>query len=96
MPFRIKNWRDFQHYQRRRPPWIKIHREILEDPDWHNLSPQAAKTLIMLWLIASEDKTMNGTLPSEKKLAFRLRLSESQLCQTLEELDHWIIKDLPS
>ena len=37
---RIKNWAEFQHYRTRRPPWIKLHRGLLDDYAWHCL-PEA-------------------------------------------------------
>jgi hypothetical protein len=27
----VKNWRSFQHYGKRNPPWIKLHRALLDD-----------------------------------------------------------------
>jgi hypothetical protein len=27
----IKNWSEFQHYKDRNPPWIKLHRALLDD-----------------------------------------------------------------
>jgi uncharacterized phage protein (TIGR02220 family) len=90
LTIRIKNWERFQHFKNRRPPWIKLYREILDDPEWHELDPQSSKVLVMLWLIASENK---GDLPAVKKLAFRLRMFEKQLLQTLTKLSHWLIQD---
>jgi hypothetical protein len=87
MTLRIKNWSQFQHFKDRRPPWIKLYREILDDIEWHELDPQAAKVLVMLWLIASESE---GNLPDTKKLAFRLRLSESRTSDLLSKLSHWL------
>jgi hypothetical protein len=37
---RVKNWAEFQHYRSRRPPWIKLHRGLLDDYAWHRL-PEA-------------------------------------------------------
>lgn len=93
MKIQIKNWDEFQHFKDRTPPWIKLYKYLLDDPDWHALDGDTAKTLIMLWLIASEDKTMTGTLPDNKKLAFRLRISESKLNQSLIKLSDWLIFD---
>jgi hypothetical protein len=87
---RVKNWAKFQHFKDRRPPWIKLYRDILDDPEWHELDPMAAKVLTMLWLIASEQ---NGELPDIKKLAFRLRLSEDKTKQALTKLSHWMERD---
>jgi len=87
---RIKNWEKFQHFKDRRPPWIKLYRDILDDFDWFNLDPAASKTLIMLWLIASEDNNKSGELPDIKTICFRLRIEENKLIQQLKLLDHWI------
>jgi hypothetical protein len=27
---RVKNWSEFQHYKDRNPPWIKLHRTLLD------------------------------------------------------------------
>lgn len=90
---RIKNWGEFQHFKDRTPPWIKLYRTLLDDPYWHELSGECAKTLTMLWLIASEDKNHEGCLPDIKTISFRLRLSESKLRQHLSELNHYVIID---
>jgi hypothetical protein len=90
LTIRIKNWKQFQHFKDRKPPWIKLYRDLLDDPEWHELDPLSAKVLVMLWLIASEN---NGELPSVKKLTFRLRMFEKQLLQTLTRLSHWLIQD---
>lgn len=90
---KVKNWSEFQHFKDRTPPWIKLYRYLLDDPDWHELDGESAKTLVMLWLIASEDKEMEGNLPSLKALAFRIRTSESKLKQSLTKLSHWLIQD---
>ena len=93
MVFRIKDWGKFQHFKDRTPPWVKLYRDILDDPDWHELDGQSAKVLTMLWLIASEDETHFGILPCTRKLAFRLRLEESKVKQILDKLSHWLIQD---
>lgn len=86
----VKNWHKFQHFKDRRPPWIKLYRDLLDDPDWHDLDAKAAKNLVMLWLIASEN---DGKLPDERKLAFRLRLSLKDTKQLLNSLSHWLGQD---
>ena len=90
MPIRIKNWTKFQHFKDRRPPWVKLYRDLLDDMEWHQLEPRAAKTLVMLWLIASEN---DGDLPEAKTLAFRLRSTERALLDVLGELSHWLEAD---
>ena len=87
---RIKNWSHFQHFKDRRPPWIKLYRDILDDMEWHNLDPLASKVLVMCWLIASES---DGQLPDIKTLAFRLRMSEKQTSDCVSKLSHWLEQD---
>jgi hypothetical protein len=87
MPIRIKNWSKFQHFKDRRPPWVKLYRDLLDDMEWHQLEPRAAKALVMLWLIASENE---GELPEAKTLAFRLRTTERSILDVLGELSHWL------
>ncbi len=93
MGYRIKGWAKFQHFKDRRPPWIKLYREILEDPDWHDLDGDTAKVLVALWLLASEDEDQEGKLPDSRRLAFRLRMSETKVTQALSKLSHWLEQD---
>ena len=86
----IKNWSKFQHFKDRRPPWIKLYRDILDDMDWHELSGDDAKMLVMLWLIGSEDE---GRLPDIKTIAFRLRLSAKEVEKSVSRLGHWLISE---
>lgn len=90
MTYQIKNWKKFQHFKDRRPPWVKLYRDLLDDFNWHNLSGDAAKSLTMLWLIASET---DGYLPDIKTISFRLRLSQEKTKQIINELNQWIIED---
>jgi hypothetical protein len=87
---KIKNWTKFQHFKDRRPPWVKLYRDILDDLEWHELDPLAAKVLVMLWLIASED---DGRIPDTKTLAFRLRLTEIKTKEIVIKLSHWLEHD---
>lgn len=90
MAARVKNWKRFQHFKDRRPPWIKLYRDLLDDPDWHELSGDEAKALVMIWLVASEN---DGNLPDNRKLAFRLRIDERQVETLLKYLSHWLDRD---
>ncbi len=90
MAIQIKNWAKFQHFKDRRPPWIKLYRDILDDPEWFELDPLAAKVLVMLWVMASED---HGTLPDIKRISFRLRLDINLISNLIIQLKHWLIYD---
>ena len=87
---KIKNWNKFQHFKDRKPPWVKLYRDLLDDMDWHELDAQASKVLVMLWLIASEE---DGYIPATKILAFRLRMTEKQTIDCLNKLSHWLEQD---
>lgn len=78
-----KNWKSFQHYKDRAPLWIKLHRGLLDNIDYHLLTPLAGKCLPLIWLIASEK---DGSLPGADELAFRLRISASEAGDILEQL----------
>jgi hypothetical protein len=84
---RIKNWKRFQHFSDRRPVWIKLYRELLDDVEWHELSPAPAKLLMMLWLLASET---DGYLPDIKTISFRLRMSCKAIEEAIPQLTHWV------
>jgi hypothetical protein len=90
MTIKVKDWNKFQHFKDRKPPWIKLYRDLLDDLEWHELDPVAAKALVAIWLIASEN---DGELPEMKKLAFRLRVTEKQAISIVSQLDHWLIQD---
>jgi hypothetical protein len=90
MSARIRNWHKFQHYRKRNPPWIKLHRNLLDDKEWHELDGEAAKALIMLFLLASE---LDGELLPIATLAFRLRMSEPDAQSLISRLSHWLEHD---
>src|ERR1700733_12093449 len=82
---RPKNWNEFQHYKRRHPPWVKLHKRLLDDFEFQSL-PLASKALApMLWLLASEDR--QGWIDAEAaKISFRLRISEEGVEQAIQPL----------
>jgi len=87
---RIKNWNKFQHFKDRKPIWIKLYRDLLDDLNWHELDGKSAKALVMIWLIASENF---GKLPETKSLAFRLRMSEKDTKDIVTKLSAWLEQD---
>ena len=82
---RVKNWAEFQHYAKRRPPWIKLHRSLLDDYAWHRL-PEASRALgPMLWLLASE--RVDGAVPYDPEtIAFRLHMTRDKVDAALGPL----------
>ncbi|MHC4574378.1 MAG: hypothetical protein ACYS76_09650 [Planctomycetota bacterium] len=87
---KIKNWEQFQHYKNRKPPWIRLYRDLLDDDDFADLPDSAVRHLLMFWLIASEDPTLEGNLPTVKKLAFRLRTTEQKVEKSISQLSHYL------
>lgn len=81
----VRNWRSFQHYQSRRPPWVKLHRTLLDDYEFIRL-PLASQALApRLWLLASESN--DGQITSDPaKLAFRLHCSEVEIAAAVKPL----------
>jgi hypothetical protein len=80
-----KDWAEFQHYKDRNPTWIKLHRTLLDNFEFHRL-PLASRALApMLWLLASEDK--EGVIDADpESLAFRLRCSIKEVETALSPL----------
>lgn len=90
---KIKNWDQFQHFKDRRPPWIKLHRDILENRDISMISDSAFRVLVGIWLLASEDKEMEGSIPEIDDIVFRLRIEKTKVIKALKELDKFVIQD---
>jgi hypothetical protein len=91
LKLRPRNWKEFQHYKDRRPPWIRLYHRLLDDPDLWEMPADDYRHLTMIWLIASEHQ--DGDLPETKKLAFRLRMTEQQATSLLARLNQWLSCD---
>lgn len=80
-----KNWDNFQHYKHRSPPWIKLHKNLLDDMLFQRL-PVASKALApMLWLLASESN--DGVISkTAEEIAFRLRMTEKDVLTAIKPL----------
>ena len=74
---KVKNWKEYQHYKDRNPPWIKLHRKILNDRNFMQLPTASRGLLLCLWVLAAEED--GYILYDEEELRFRLRLPELQL-----------------
>lgn len=81
----VKGWTEFQHYKDRSPPWIKLHRGLLDNFDYQRL-PLASRALApMIWLLAAESN--DGTVCVDIDfLAFRLRQPEADVAEGLKSL----------
>lgn len=84
--WRIARWEDFQHYSKRNPPWIKLHRKLLQDPDWFELTDYQMRVLVNCWMLAASHDTP-GMLATCKHIAFNLHTNASDLLAALEVLE---------
>jgi len=84
---KINNWSSHQSYKDRKPPWIRFHKSMLDNYEFHMMSVNARALLPMLWLLASEDDDPTSGLIKDntKKIAFRLRCSEKEVTQAIKE-----------
>lgn len=92
MGYRVKDWEKLKHFKDRNAPWVKLNKDLLNNRDWFDLSADTTKTLVMLWLVASEDPEREGNLPDERELAFRLRMDVAELRKHLDKLGKWLEK----
>jgi len=60
--FEIANWKNFQHYKDRNPPWIKLHVEILTSKTWVMLDDASRCLAIASMVIASKN---DGKIPND-------------------------------
>jgi hypothetical protein len=85
MQLKPKNWSVFQHYKDRCPPWIKLHRDLLNDRTFMRL-PLASKAIApLMWLLASESKdgVFDGSID---ELVFRLHITDKEYQQGVKPL----------
>lgn len=81
----VKKWEEFQHYKDRQPPWIKLHKTLLDDHKFHCL-PVASRALApCIWLLASES-TDGSVAHDPEMIAFRLRMSIKDVVAAIEPL----------
>jgi len=85
---KVKNWASFQHYKDRRPPWIRLHRALLDNYEY-SLLPVASRALLpMIWLLISDQSDpADGKIEySIEKIAFRLRQTPTEIDKALKPL----------
>jgi len=64
---RIKNWDKWQTYRKDRgsPPWIKVHRNLMTNPEWAALSDAEKGQLISIWIVAADK---GGEIPENPQV----------------------------
>jgi hypothetical protein len=87
---RIINWSSYQSYKDRKPPWVRLHKTLLDNYEFQTMSADARAILPMLWLIASEDEDpKSGLIRSEvEKICFRLRIEIPVMVAALAEMQN--------
>jgi uncharacterized phage protein (TIGR02220 family) len=84
---RVKNWEEHQHYKDRNPPWIKLHRTLLDDYEFSCLQDASKAHLILIWLFASQK---NGRVPDDPKF-LKMKLGLEREPNLLYFIDHGLL-----
>lgn len=71
--YTVRNWRRFQHYKDRNPPWIKLHFELLSSQDWVMLADASRVLAVACMLVASRNEGKIDCSP--KGLAYLQRVA---------------------
>lgn len=68
---KVRNWEHWQTYRRDRnaPPWIKVHRRLLQDLEWSQLGDAEKGQLVSIWILAAD---RNGYIPDDPKALQRM------------------------
>ena len=82
---KIANWERWQTYRKDRgqPPWIKLHRILLRNPDWISLSDAQRGQLVTLWMLAADN---NGEIEIPRAP------SSADFCQNLPNVAKYLSK----
>lgn len=51
---RVKNWKEWQHYKDREPPWVKLHSKLLRDSGFLELGEVQQWQLVRIWMVAAQ------------------------------------------
>ena len=68
---KVSNWGRWQSYRadRGQPPWIKLHRQLLRNHEWAELSDAAKAHLVSIWMLAAD---RGGEVPDNAPLIKKL------------------------
>lgn len=61
--YHVRNWKKYQHYKDRNPPWIKLHFELLASEDWVELDDASRVLAVACMLLASRSELSDGSIP---------------------------------
>ncbi len=73
----IRNWDKWQSYRsdRGQPPWIKVHRALLRDPNWVELTDAQRGQLVAIWMLAAD---RDGVIPASAQTIRKLCFMDSE------------------
>ena len=100
---KIANWDRWQTYRadRGQPPWIKLHRKVLRNPDWISLTDAQRGQLVTLWMLAADNngviETPGGAsfcedVPNVAKYLSELGHMKPETCHLQVLIDHGFIE----
>ena len=58
----VNHWEKFQHYKNRTPPWLKLHRDLLNNYEFRDLPDASKAHLVLIWLLASQ---LDNVIPAD-------------------------------
>jgi len=61
---RVRNFETFQHYSKRRPPWVKLYKDLWHDPEFIHLDSVVKLCIIGCFTLASET---DNRIPENRK-----------------------------
>lgn len=81
---RVRSLSKYQHYRDRNPPWVKLHRDLLEDYDFEQL-PDATKAHAMLMLLLAA--RLGNEIPNDpdwiaRKIGARSKVDVAKLLES--------------
>jgi DNA-binding MarR family transcriptional regulator len=80
-----KDWNELQQYKDRKPLWIKLHRDLLNDFSYSSVQIGTKATLPLLWLLACEYD--DGIIDvSIEEISFRIHIDTKTLDKAIKEL----------
>jgi len=80
---RVRKWEQWQSYRsdRSQPPWIKLHRRLILDPDFVMLGDSEKAHLMCIWIVAAD---RNGMIPDDAPLI--KKIAGLDTCPDLDRL----------
>jgi hypothetical protein len=73
---RVKNFEKYQHYSKRRPPWIKLYFALLSDSDFSLMSSASKMHTIAIMLLASQ---YDNKIPFNKKWITQVIVAQERI-----------------